>query len=122
MLRRFTMGSIWRPSDDTDSRYSYPIVFIQYVNGLEPMANKLWSHGLDNLCHDVHPKVQVHIPPGTDGEFITEYLTTNERRIRIIGQSSVNGRMKFTGFPEGWDIILTYISNAAIPDTNIGWG
>ena len=30
--------------------------------------------------------------------------------------------MKFNGFPEVWGSILSYISNSAILDTNIGWG
>ena len=81
---RAPMGSIWRPSDDTGSRDTDPSVFIQCVNGRETMANKLWSHGLEGLYHDIHTIAQVEIPPITVGEFITEYLTTNGRHIRII--------------------------------------
>ena len=63
------------------------------------MANKLWHHGLGGLCRDVNPTARVDIPPGTDREFITEYLTNNGGRIIIIGQSSVNVNVQFTGFP-----------------------
>ena len=51
-----------------------------------------------------------------------EYLTNNGQHIRIIGHSSVNGSVQFTGSPEVWGINLSYISNASIPDTNRGWG
>ena len=85
MIRQTAIGSIWSPSDGTGSGATDPIVLIQYVNGWEPMANELWSHGLDGLCHDVHPTARVEIHPGTDGEFIMEYLTTDGWRIKIIG-------------------------------------
>ena len=66
MTRHAPTGGIWRPSDGTGSEATYPSVFIQCVNSWEPMANKLWSHGLDDICRDVHPTAQVDIPPGTD--------------------------------------------------------
>ena len=64
------MGSIWRLSYGTGSRAPYPRVFIQCVNGWDPMANKLWSHGLEGLCHDVHPTVRLDITPIFGGEFV----------------------------------------------------
>ena len=59
------MGSIWRTYDGTGRGAPDPSVFIQCVNGWEPMANKLWSHGLDGLCRNFHTTVRVDIPPGT---------------------------------------------------------
>ena len=87
----------------------YPRVFFQCFNGWEPMSNKLWSHGLDSIYHDVHPKARVEIPTGNDGELFIDYLTTNGRRIRIIGQYSVNRSVQFTGFPEVWGSNMPYI-------------
>ena len=85
MPRRTPVGSIWCPSDGTVRRAPSPRVFIQCVNGQEPMSYDLWSHGLDGLCHDVHLTAGVDIPHGTDGELVTEYWNTNGRRISIIG-------------------------------------
>ena len=112
------MGSICRPSDLTGSRDPDPRVFIKCVNCKDPMANELWYHGLYGLSSDSHPTAQVEITPANDGEFITDYLTTDGRRIRIIGQYSVNGSVQFTDFPEVWGIILLYMSNATILDAN----
>ena len=77
---------------DIQSPYDYgrgapdPRIFIHCVNGREPMAHELWSHGLDGLSCNVNPTTRVDIPTGTFGEFITEYLTPDERQNRIIGQ------------------------------------
>ena len=61
------MSSILRPSDGTGIGDPCTSFFIQCVNDREPMANELWSHGLDGLCRDIHPTARVEIPPGTDG-------------------------------------------------------
>ena len=50
------------------------------------------------------------------------YMTTGGRRIKIIGQSSVNGNVQFPGFSEIWGMSISYITNFTIPDTNRGWG
>ena len=63
-----------------------------------------------------------YIFPGTYVEFVMEYLTTNGRRILIIGQSYINGSVQFTGFPEVWGSSMPYIYNDIIPDTNRGSG
>ena len=57
------MGIICRPSDGTGSGSPDPIVFIQYVNGWDPMDKMFWSHGLDSLCRNVIPAARVQIPP-----------------------------------------------------------
>ena len=59
MYRRAPVGSISFPSYGTDSGSPDTRIFIHCVNGQEPMYNKLWSHGLDGLCCDVHPIAQV---------------------------------------------------------------
>ena len=79
------------------------------------MAHKLWYHGLAGLCREVHRKTKVDIATVPVGEFITEYLTADGWRNRIIGQFSVNGSVKLLGLHEVWCISLPYVSNAAIP-------
>ena len=68
----------------------------------------MWYHGLDGLCHNVHPTEQVDIPPINVGEFITNFLTADERRIQIIGQESVNGSVQFYGFTEVYGSSLLF--------------
>ena len=118
---RAPIVSIRSPSDGTGRRAPYPSVFIQCVNGRDPMANELWSHRLDRIFHGVQPTAWLYIPPGTDVEFIKGYLNTYGRCLRIIGQSFINGSVQLIGFPEAWVISLPYISNATNADTNIGW-
>ena len=91
MLRRTPMGSIQRTYDVTGIMDTDPIIFIQCSSGLGPMANKLWSHGLDGVCRNVHPTERVEIPTRTDREFITEYLTADGNCIEIIEKYYVNG-------------------------------
>ena len=114
------MGDIWRPSDSGIGD-PYPCIFIQCVNGRERMAHKLWSHGLYGLVRNVYPTGRVEIPTGTVREFITEYLTPDGWKNKIIGQRSVNGSIKFNGVPEIWGIILPYIANNSLPDAIRGW-
>ena len=56
------MGCIWSLSYGTGSRSSDPIFFIQCINVRDPMANNLWSHGMDGLSRDVHPTARLDIP------------------------------------------------------------
>ena len=51
-----------------------------------------------------------------------DYLTTDGRLNRIIGQYSVNESVQFTGIPEIWVSSLRYISNSTITDATILWG
>ena len=78
MIKRAPMGNI-RSYSDSVSRDPDPIILIQFVNGREPMAHRLWSHGLDRISHDFHPTVRVEIPTVTLGELITKYITPDGR-------------------------------------------
>ena len=80
------------------------------------MAYKLWCHGLNGLSHDVHPTVRLEIPNENFGEFITEYLASNGRCNRIIGQYFVNAKNKCIGMPEIRVSSLLYIFNASVPE------
>ena len=90
------MGSIYRPSDygcgSTDGT-----AFIQCVDGREPQIHEFWYLDLDGIIYNDYPTSHVEIPAGTVGDFVTDYLATNGRRIEIIGKISVNGRIKFLG-------------------------
>ena len=121
MLRLTTEGGIQSPSDSSSGDPD-PSIFIQCVNGREPMVDELWFHGLDGLSRDVHPTARVELPTGDVREFIIDYLTPDRRRNIIIGKCSVNGSLQFTGFPEIWDSGLPYISNDELPDATRGWG
>ena len=122
MFRHASMGSIRCHYYVTGFGAPDISVFVQCVNIRDPMENNLWSHGLYSIYRDICPTALVEIPPGIDIEFVTGYLIADGRRIRIIGKDSVTGSVKFTGSPEVWGSSLIYISDAAIPDTNKGWG
>ena len=86
------------------------------------MAHKLWYHVLDGLSRDVHPTSLLDIPTDTVREFFMDYLTPDGRQNKIIVQCSVNGSVKFTGFPKIWGNSLPYIPNTALPYATRGWG
>ena len=60
------MGIICRTSVGTGSGAPDNRIFVQCINVRDPMANDLWSRGLDSIRRDVHPTARVEIPPGTD--------------------------------------------------------
>ena len=66
IIRRSPMGDVWRPYD-SGIRACYSRIFIQYVNGREPMDHELWSSGFDGLNRDVYLTAQVEIPTRTSG-------------------------------------------------------
>ena len=114
------MGDIQRTSDygigDPD-----PGTFIQCVDGRYPVVHKLWCHSIYGICREVHPTVLIEIPDGTIGLFVSEYLSENRRRNRIIGELSINGRVQFIGLSEIWGSVLLHISNPRDPEATSGW-
>ena len=98
MIRRQPMGSIRCPSNP-GSRGTEDTKLIQCVDGWEPQIHKIRCLSLDNITQEVHPKARVEVVAGTVGEFTTNYLYENRRRILIIGQLSINGIVKFLGIP-----------------------
>ena len=76
------MGSIRWTSDPVSSS-TKDTEFIRCVDGWEPQIHKLWSLGLDNIIHKVHPAVQVEVGTGPMGEFMTNHLAENGRKIPI---------------------------------------
>ena len=93
------MGTIRKPSD-YGSGGSETSAFIQCINGRETQINELWCMGLDSIFREVHHIARVDILAGTIGEFFTNYLDLNGRRIAIIGKFSVNGSVQFLGFSD----------------------
>ena len=73
---------------------------IQYVDGREPHIHKLWCHGVDGICREVHPYSRIYIPDVTVGEFVTEYFSENWRCNQIIGKLSINGSVQFIGISD----------------------
>ena len=49
------------------------------------------------MSHKVHSTAQIEVADGTVGEFVTDYLDENVRRIQIIEQLSVNDSVQFWG-------------------------
>ena len=56
--------------------------------------------GLDRIILKVRPTAHVEITGGTVGEFVTNYLAENRRRIEIIRKLSVNDSFQFLGLSE----------------------
>ena len=96
MLRHAPLGEIWC-SSNSGSRDPDSVVFIQCVNGWDPMHNESRYPGLNGIYRKVHPTVWVEIPTGTVVEFITKYLTGDGWRNNIIGEDSINGSVQFIG-------------------------
>ena len=91
------MVSIRRPSNP-GSGGTKDTKFIRRVDVQDPQIHKLWCLGLDNITRKVHPTVLVEVVAGTVGEFMTNYLDENGRRIPIIGKISINNSVHFLAF------------------------
>ena len=72
------------------------------------MSHELWCQGIDGICCKVHSTLRIEIPDGTIGKLITEYFSENGRRIRIIGEIFINGRVQFIGLLKKWEWISVY--------------
>ena len=116
------MVSINRPYDSV-SGGSKDVNFIRCVGFGDPQLQEMWCLGSDNVTLEIHPKTQVEVSPGTVGEFTTNHLAENGRRILIIRQLSINGSVKFLGIP---DFVrnsgLWFIENLQDPTVPTGWG
>ena len=79
--------------------------------------------GLDRICHKIHPTARVEIRDETVGEFVTNYLAENGRRIAIIGKISVNVSFQFFGLSyQDWGSGFPYITNLLDQVEATGWG
>ena len=99
MIRCASMGSIRRPSD-SGSKSTEATAFIKCFDGREPQIHELWCLGLDGIIRKVCPTALVEVTTGTVGDFLTDYLAENGRRIHTIGKLSVNVSVQFLGMPD----------------------
>ena len=122
MIWHQPMGSILWPSNP-GSRVTEDNEFIRCVDGQEPQINELWCLSLYNINQEVHPTARVEVVAGTVGEFTTNYLAENRRRIPIIGKLSINGSVQFLGIPDFvWGFGLSFLTNLQAPTDPTGWG
>ena len=109
------MGSIRRPSG-YGSGGTKDIKFIQYVDGRETQIHELWCLVLENITRKVYLAEQVEVGSETMGEFRTNYLTKNGRRILIIGNFSINGSVQFLGIPNfSGEVDCRLLKNCNLP-------
>ena len=122
MIRYRPMGSTCRLSD-FGSGGTLDTKSIRCVDGEDPQIYKLLCLGLENSTLKVNPKAQIEVGAGTVGDFTTNYLAENRRRIPIIGKISINGNVQFLGIP---DFVrgsgLPFIDKIQAPTVTTGWG
>ena len=84
--------------------------------------HKIWSLVSNDITCEFHPIAQVYVGGGTVGQFLTDYLSENGRRITILGQISINGSVKLLGIP---DFNITsgpmFIENLQAPHSTTFW-
>ena len=93
------MGTIRRPQDYV-SGGTEATSFIQCVGGREPQIHEFWCLDLEGISRKFHPTARVEVTAGTAGEFLTNHLSENGRRIDIIWRVSVNDSVQFLGFSD----------------------
>ena len=97
--------------------------FIKCIDGQESQIHEFWCLGLDRIIRKVHPTVQVEVNSRTVGDFVTNYLAENGRRIKIIGQLYTNDSVQFLGFPvQSCGTVMPFIYTLQAPCELIGWG
>ena len=99
MIRNHPMGSIHHTSNP-ESRSTKDTNFTQCVDVWESQIYEVWSLGLDGIFRKVHPAARVEVVTGIVGEFTTDCLPENGRRILIIRQLSINDSVQFLGIPD----------------------
>ena len=55
--------------------------FICYVKRRHPQIHEFWTFGEDGVTHEVHPTARLDVGVEFFGEFDTDNLTTNWRRV-----------------------------------------
>ena len=122
MIWRAPMGTIRRPLDSGDNG-TEATDFKQCVDGQEPLINELWCLGLEGISRKVHPTERVEVAAETAGEFVTDCLAENGRRIEIIGKLSVNNSVQFWDMnDQGGGSGMPFIFNLLAYIDSTGWG
>ena len=114
------MGNICRLSN-SGSEGPETGIFIQYVNGREPQIHKFWCCDICRIFREVHSIARMDIPDGTNGEFVTDYLSENGRHDQIIGELFTNGNVQFIGLSKIWGSGVLYIFNIRAHVETKGW-
>ena len=114
------MGNIRRPSKSVIGG-SETGSFFQFVNGREPKTHEFWCHGIYGICCEMHHYSRIVTPDGTVGEFVTENISENGRRNKIIGELFINGSVQFIGISEIWGRGLSFIPNPRVTYCFRGW-
>ena len=116
------MGSIRRPSDSSREG-TKSVEFIWCVDGREPQIHEIWCLGYNGVTHEFHTTAQIYDVAETVGQFLTQNLSENGRRISFIDQISINGSVEILGIPaEAWECGFTFIDNIQAPTVTSGWG
>ena len=122
MIWHRPVGPICWPFDSCSRGTKRP-EFIQYVDGRKPQMHEIWCLGSDGITHELHPKAQVYVNAGNVGQFSTNYLSKNSRRIPFLGQSSINGSVNLLGIPNFRRTSgPMFIENLLAPYDTTGWG
>ena len=74
--------------------------FTHCVDGLEPEIHELWNFAEDGT-RKVHPFARIKISDNFSGEtFHTDFVSTKELRVPLLGQRSVNGSVEWIDVPQ----------------------
>ena len=77
----------------------------------------------NSIIIEVHPTAQVYFGDGGVGQFLSDYLTKNRRRIPITGRISINGSVKILGIPNFRRTSgPMYTNNLQDTHDTTGWG
>ena len=60
----------------------------------------IWFFCYDEITGEVHPIARVDVGSGVEGEFLSNYLAENGRRIPILVQISIDGSVEILGTPK----------------------
>ena len=98
MSGRDPVGAIRRHSNSINGD-EYGPKFTRCVDRRDSQVHKVWTFGEDCITTEVHPTARVDVGAGFIGEFSTNYLIEDGRRIPMFGVNSINGSIQWLGVP-----------------------
>ena len=97
--------------------------FFRCVDIRQPQMHEILCFDSDRITPAVHPTTKVDVGAGVVGQFSSNYLTENRRRIPILGQIPINGSVKLLVIPEFHRTSgPMYTENILDPYYTTGWG
>ena len=85
--------------------------------------HEIWCFGYDGITCEVYPTARVDLGSGVVGQFLSDHLAENGRRILILGQIFINGSVKLVGTPNFHiNSGLMYTDNLLDTQDNTCWG